>query len=820
MRALRILAGALAAMPALACAAQAPDPVPQSATRAGIPELLRSARLWEALEQPEVERHVLEKILAVDRTEPTALLLLAQIELDRGGLEAARRILVTLELAHREAPQARELRGLVRVFTQDARALARLRVLERGGRMREALELARTLFPDGHPPGMLADEFASLLGRDDAYWIALRALLEERLAREDNPVDREALSELFSLHPPTQALAMQGFERLARQRHGPSERLAGAWKRAIGRLPEGEEAQAARGQYLARFGPDRSVEADLHRAAREHPAGDAAAAATAAVAQAQAQPQPQAPIAVAAQPVPGLESNATANATVNAASSTATPELADPGALRDEARVLRERGEAKASREHLERALALFPDQPWIRFDLAKSMLAAGEAGRALDLMREGAARAPADPDADAEMRFAAALVFAAADRDDEALASIAQIPPGRRTDAMRELEQRAGAHARERAARARPWAETGIFFTRRSATEGLSSLRGTEVPTRLSWPLARGGIAFAQADEVRIDGGSPSAADAPQLGSLLVNAPQGAFDARSRGTSLAAGWRGEDHRLDLGLVGAGGFAVRNWVGGWRGGFDLGAAQASVQAWRRVLTGSRLSYAGEIDPGTGIAWGGVTDNALSARLAREFAGSWNASTTLTFSSLQGRHVRQNTALQSRTTLERTIAQAPGLALRAGAVATYWHYARNENFTSLGLGGYYSPQRYASLGLSLALDYDRAPWSATLRATPSRSWTREDSAPWYPLDPALQSRAGEARHAASTGGGLAGSLHAAFQVGLAPGWSAGGTLDIDRSAYYAPTTAMLFLRWAFAGPISPALPVAPVPVSRF
>ena len=783
----------------------------------GIPELLRSAHLWQVLGQAAIERPVLEKVLAVDRTDPVALLRMAELDLERGDLAAAGARLEVLRQAHPGSAQARDLARLLELHSRQGERLARLRMLERGGRMVEALAIARALFPDGMPPGALADEFATLLGRDPVAWERLAGLLRARLAREDNPVDREALAGLLSLREESRAEAMAMFAALASGVPGDGGPVAGEWRRAIGRMPEGDAAQEQRRKYLARFGKDPVIVADLI-------AGERRAAARAAALVAQSPSQAQAPVAPVPEAAPaanpaGAPPSPEAQAAPALAGAAVAPvpaeAPADAPTPREKARALRGAGDAAGARAMLEQALARSPADPWLRHDLAKDRLAAGDVAGALSLAREGLALAPAD----ADMRFAAGLVFAAADRNAEALAAIEPVPEAGRSEGLRALAARLDARIEELAARQRPRVEAGTLFTHRSATEGISSLRARESPLVLHWPLAAGGVAFAQVDEVRIDGGRPGAADASQLGSLAVQGSAAALDPVSHGTSVAAGWTGEAHQGFLGLAGASGFAVRNWVGGWRAGTQVGGFDLAAGLARSVLSGSRLSAAGEVDPGTGIAWGGVTDNALRLRAARDFGPDWSGSSALSLSAQRGTHVAGNTGLQSRTTLERVLVRAPGLSLRAGAVASFWHYARDENFTTLGHGGYYSPQRYASLGLTLALDVDRPDWRATLRATPSRSWTREDGAAWFPLDPVLQAAAGNRRYAASTGGGLAGSLRAEVQARIARGWSAGAAIDIDRSTDYAPTTALVFVRWAFAGPTSPALPASPVPVSR-
>ena len=122
----------------------------------------------------------------------------------------------------------------------------------------------------------------------------------------------------------------------------------------------------------------------------------------------------------------------------------------------------------------------------------------------------------------------------------------------------------------------------------------------------------------------------------------------------------------------------------------------------------------------------------------------------------------------------------------------------------------------------SVGLPLEIAGRRGLLSYDLRATPSRSWTYEQDTPYYPGRADLQARAGNPVHGAGAGGGLAGSLRADLEYRLSPHWAVGAWLDIDRSAYYAPTQAMLYLRYAVApqsGPVRYA-PSPLTPISQY
>jgi hypothetical protein len=143
----------------------------------------------------------------------------------------------------------------------------------------------------------------------------------------------------------------------------------------------------------------------------------------------------------------------------------------------------------------------------------------------------------------------------------------------------------------------------------------------------------------------------------------------------------------------------------------------------------------------------------------------------------------------------------------------------WHYQNNESFYTYGLGGYYSPQRYVSLGLPVEVEGRRGNFSYDVRAVPSHSWTYEQNVAFYPTDGGLQRLAGDPIHAGGPGGGLAGSLRADLEYRAGSHWAIGAWLDIDRSAYYAPSRAMIYLRYWFEpqrGPVPfPPRPVTPV-----
>ncbi|HYA65344.1 MAG TPA: cellulose synthase subunit BcsC-related outer membrane protein, partial [Burkholderiaceae bacterium] len=376
--------------------------------------------------------------------------------------------------------------------------------------------------------------------------------------------------------------------------------------------------------------------------------------------------------------------------------------------------------------------------------------------------------------------------------------------------------------------ARRQPQVDTAWLQYSRSATDGLSTLRGTEIPLLAMWPGGYDGHWFGQLDAVHARAGTLPAqfAYSSQFGKVQALAPAGLAEPvaeQAQGFSAEFGWRGEDRRFDLGVVGAG-FKVPNVVGAWRESATWHDTDVSAELSRRVLTASLLSYAGAADPVTGAIWGGVTDTALTLRAARDLARDWNFSSSLSMGEVTGRNVLSNPNVQWRNVVDRDWIHRSDFRFSAGAVLSIWHYQYDQDFYSFGHGGYYSPQRYVSLGIPIEVQGRRGALSYDLRAVPAWSWTYVQTAPYYPTDAGLQALAGNPVYTSGTGtgGGPAGSIRADIEYRPAAHWSVGAWLNIDRSAYYAPNQFMIYLRyWLEPQSGAPALPPRPVlPISLF
>jgi hypothetical protein len=501
-------------------------------------------------------------------------------------------------------------------------------------------------------------------------------------------------------------------------------------------------------------------------------------------------------------------------------------------------------GETDSARtvERLRDALRLHPGSAWLRFDLARALRSAGQPEAARSVLQAGLDAAPQDPD----MILAAALQAESADDSVRAAELLARVPPPLRGDGLRALAARldfAGALARMHDALQAGEAQTaaaalasaqalapdvdarrrlegsqrqlatlreaqalrvqaGYALSTRQSTAGISSLRDEEWPLRVAWSMGGQDRASFQADAVRLDAGTltPVAAAQGGFGSAPAAPPlPGALNERSQGWSVGTAWDRPGRHLDIGLIGLG-FPVHNWTGSWHETFTQGANRLEAVLSRRVQTGSLLAYSGAHDPVGGAVWGGAVETAASLRLHRELDAHWSLAQSVLAGRIDGRGLVANTDLRARTQLSRELTwpSLPG-QWTAGPVLMLWHDTRNENASTLGQGGYYSPQASVSLGLEARWTGRQGNWSWALRAAPSYAWSRTDGAPAFPLDPALQQRAGNRVQGAGGGGGWAGSARLHLERSLDAGWHAGVWASVDRSAYYAPNVFMFYVR---------------------
>ncbi|ADG15151.1 cellulose synthase operon C domain protein [Paraburkholderia atlantica] len=376
---------------------------------------------------------------------------------------------------------------------------------------------------------------------------------------------------------------------------------------------------------------------------------------------------------------------------------------------------------------------------------------------------------------------------------------------------------------------RRNPSIETGWLPAYKSGDAGISQLRAWQVPVYVQIPYRYDGHFFAHIDTVHLDAGTLDVSDAnaftrdtfgsfgaaDKLGTSLGLSPQQLatlaaglpyLHQSATGVALGAGYTSDAWRFDFGTTPLG-FPVSYLVGGVRYRFDAGPASLSVSGSRRPETGSQLSYAGMHDPVTGTVWGGVRRDGIDLHASFDL-GAANLFADLGAGELTGRNVASNQEFTLRTGFTMPVYRRANSLVSAGLVGNAWHYTNNLRFYSFGQGGYYSPQRYLSLGVPLEWLGRHGALKWDLSATVGVSNSYERSSPYYPNG--LPAGLGAAPGLDSLVNAASSTRGVAFSYGLAgvveyradPHLVLGAQLSIDRSHDYAPSAALVYLRYTF------------------
>jgi hypothetical protein len=269
--------------------------------------------------------------------------------------------------------------------------------------------------------------------------------------------------------------------------------------------------------------------------------------------------------------------------------------------------------------------------------------------------------------------------------------------------------------------------------------------------------------------------------------------------DQSAEGVALNLAWRFRGLTLDVGSTPLG-FPARTLVGGLRWDGRFGPVDLAVDLSRRPVEDSLLSFAGTRDPATGDVWGGVVQQG-----ARVQAGGavrrlgWHAFGG--YHVLTGFDVAHNRRLEGGLGVDWALHEREEARFTAGLRLTGMAYDHDLGHFTLGHGGYFSPQRFVRAGVPFGWTGAERRLRWELRVDPGVAWFREEDAPFYPNDPALQAATGEI-HRGQTAVSAALDGLAVLGYGLGEGLDAGLRAAFHGARDYEEWNAGLFLRVDF------------------
>lgn len=533
--------------------------------------------------------------------------------------------------------------------------------------------------------------------------------------------------------------------------------------------------------------------------------------------------------------------------------------------LSDRAQQAINRGDKSAAVTLLREAIALNPDYPWFRYDLAVLLDEEGDASSqaaAKDVMDQGMAAGDSQ-----EMRFATALLAARQNRGNEALSLINAVPRkdwtegmtalekrvsyGQHLDELRALERKGDYNALASAVIAKPvWrAEPEIQtfetnLTRRKQArvrmsyenalidgeQGVSRIDSDEIPLQVDLPLDYATTLFIRADTLNANSGRVNpvtASNFAKLGTTLPTDPGIAsdrLDQNYKGHVMGMGIQTDQYRVDLGST-VGDYPVNDWVGGVQWRTDFGDGSLRLEVARRMVNGSVLSTTGAIDPLTGESWGGARRNGVSAVYYEAFNPTLDFVGIARANLITGKNIPDNTEFNLQGIVGKTVFQRPGHDVEIGASLFLWSFDKNLRFYTFGQGGYYSPQAFGSLSFPVTWTGSMNGWSWQAQARIGASESREDDTALYPLNPELAAAAATQGNptvqAGGPGGGTSTGLRLALEKQVLKNFVVGGYFEIDRSEGYNPDRLQVYMKYTFGDFFELSVPPEGVaPYSRF
>ncbi|HEX9706323.1 MAG TPA: cellulose synthase subunit BcsC-related outer membrane protein [Steroidobacteraceae bacterium] len=203
-------------------------------------------------------------------------------------------------------------------------------------------------------------------------------------------------------------------------------------------------------------------------------------------------------------------------------------------------------------------------------------------------------------------------------------------------------------------------------------------------------------------------------------------------------------------------LIGALRFRVESAAGPWSFGFD-----------RSMVRDSLLSLAGTVDPLSGQTWGGVIrDRAyFGGRFGDEALHVYGALSGAVF---DGHRVDSNTQWRADAGFLRRAGSGEGWTARVGGIVELAGFATNRSHFTLGHGGYFSPEKFVSVGPVIELLGRNEVKSFRFEGGLAWQAVRESGSDFFPTDPALQAANGDLRYAGDSREGLAARIAASVE----------------------------------------------------
>ncbi len=354
------------------------------------------------------------------------------------------------------------------------------------------------------------------------------------------------------------------------------------------------------------------------------------------------------------------------------------------------------------------------------------------------------------------------------------------------------------------------------------SGTPGYSDLKAHTTMLQVDAPLSDGTM-FFRSDMVNMDEGSfGDGRYDDKWATCYAHTCSGSNKQRANGASIAAGWRNDTWDMDLGTTPIG-FDVVDVVGSLAYSSDIGPFGYTVDAHRRPISSSMLSFAGQRDPNTNTTWGGVRASGAGLSLSYDKGEANGVWSSLSADQLTGKNVTDNWRVRWMTGYYYKVVNENDRRVTVGLTNMLWHYDKDLSGYTLGQGGYYSPQQYVSFALPVNWRQRTENWSWELGGSVSWSHSKNNQEPRYPISNLIPDSGYADKYDSESGSSSSGvgyTARALVERRVTSNWFVGAGVDIQQAKDYTPSHGFVYVRYSAAGwqgdmdmPLRPLVPYA-------
>ncbi|WP_371366830.1 cellulose synthase subunit BcsC-related outer membrane protein [Pseudomonas sp. QL9] len=358
-----------------------------------------------------------------------------------------------------------------------------------------------------------------------------------------------------------------------------------------------------------------------------------------------------------------------------------------------------------------------------------------------------------------------------------------------------------------------------GLTVRNNNNEKGLGKLTDIETPFELGLPIGEDSESLAlRVTPVWLESGTPKDYSLAQFGTSGLDS---VGRQKDNGVGFALAYRDKDQGLkaDAGVSPIG-FTYSTFVGGvsLERPFDSDPeSRYAIGVSRRPVTDSLTSFAGSRDSRTGVEWGGVTANGVRGELSHDDqeTGVYGYAAA---HRLIGHNVDDNNRFEMGSGIYWYLRNTEDSTLTLGLSGSALHYSDNQSFYTYGHGGYFSPQKFFSLGVPINWAQRTDRFTYRLSGSVGVQYIDQDGADIFPGHSEWQPQAsavGLNSYSGENKTGIGYSFNAAGEYRLGSRTFLGGSFGVDNASDYKQYAGGLYLRYMFedmTGPMS--LPVSP------